>query len=274
MVNILVPTDFSNLSKVALQYAIKIANKLDGNVTVLHVIDLNETVLATMRMKISVKAVMHSAKEEMEKLIKEVSKYRPKKEIKSKIVRDTSFADAVKKNSKRLRSGLIVMGTRGATGFKKAILGSNTTSVIGFSHVPVLAVPEEAEFKNFRNVIYATDLKHIEKELAILIPYIEKFGSTIHILHILKDATDMDKVEAQIEMAVKKTGYKNIVTLVTVDSDIDGAIDQYVIVSKADLLTMFTHQLSFFERIFDRSITRKMAFHSKTALLTFKSDFG
>lgn len=273
MVNILVPTDFSNLSKVALQYAIKIANRLDGNVTVLHVIDLNETVLATIRMNISTKAMMQSAKQEMEKLLKDVAKYRPRKEIKTKIVRGTSFVESVQKNSKRLRSGLIVMGTRGATGIKKAILGSNTTSVIGLSHVPVLAVPEEAEFKNFRNVIYATDMKHLDKELSILIPYIEKFGSTIHILHILKNARDIEKVEERIEQAVKKTGYKNIVTLVTVDEDIDGAIDQYVTVSKADLLTMFTHELSFFEKLFDRSFTRKMAFHSKIALLTFKSEF-
>ena len=64
--------------------------------------------------------------------------------------------------------------------------------------------------------------------------------------------------------------YKNIVTLVLVDSDVDSALDQYVEVSRADVLAMFTHELSFFEKVFDRSMTRKMAFHSKIPLLAFR----
>jgi nucleotide-binding universal stress UspA family protein len=86
----------------------------------------------------------------------------------------------------------------------------------------------------------------------------------------LKSGKDVDAIEERIEKAVAKTGYKNIVTLVTVDPDIDGAIDQYAAVCKADLLAMFTHELSFYEKLFDKSITRKMAFHSKTPLLAFK----
>ena len=61
-----------------------------------------------------------------------------------------------------------------------------------------------------------------------------------------------------------------MVTLVLVDNDIHSAIDQYVEVSKADVLAMFTHELSFFEKVFDRSMTRKMAFHSRIPLLAFR----
>jgi nucleotide-binding universal stress UspA family protein len=273
MVNILVPTDFSDLSKVAVQYAVKIANKLDGNVTLLHVINITQTVRATMQRKVKSleQDLIAFAKEDLEHLLNEVAKHvKTTQPIRYKVVRGTSFNDTVRKEAKKLRTGLIVMGTRGASGLKKAIVGSNTASIIEISHVPVLAVPEKAEFKSFRNVIYATDLKHLEKELNILVPYVERFDSTIHILHILKSGKDVDAIEERIEKAVAKTGYKNIVTLVTVDPDIDGAIDQYAAVCKADLLAMFTHELSFYEKLFDKSITRKMAFHSKTPLLAFK----
>jgi nucleotide-binding universal stress UspA family protein len=273
MVNILVPTDFSDLSKVAVQYAVKIANKLGGNVTLLHVINITQTVRATMKLRVKSleNDLINYAKEDLENLLNEVSKHvETKQPIKYKVVRGTSFNDTVRKEAKRLRTGLIVMGTRGASGLKKAIVGSNTASIIEISHVPVLAVPEKAQFKSFRNIIYATDLKHLEKELSVLVPYVEPFGSTIHVLHILKSGKDVDATEDRIEKAVQKTGYKNIVTLVTVDPDIDGAIDQYAAVCKADLLAMFTHELSFYEKLFDKSITRKMAFHSKTPLLAFK----
>ena len=273
MVNILVPTDFSDLSKVAVQYAVKIANKLGGNVTMLHVINIQQTVRATMKMKVRSleRDLINHAKEDLENLLNEVSQHvETRQPIKYKVVRGASFNESVRRAAKRLRTGLIVMGTRGASGLKKAIMGSNTASIIEISHVPVLAVPEKASFKSFRNVIYATDLKHLEKELNVLVPYVEPFGSTIHVLHILKNGKDMEEIEERIEKAVQKTGYKKFVTLVTVDPDIDGAIDQYSAVCKADLLAMFTHELSFYEKLFDKSITRKMAFHSKTPLLAFK----
>lgn len=277
MVNILVPTDFSHLSKIALKYAIKIANRLNGNVTVLHIITITSPVRISMRAKMKAldQDMIISAEEDLEKLIKTISEqYKTSQPLKYQVVRGSHFTSTLMKEAKRLRSGLVVMGTRGASGLTKAVLGSNTTSVIEVSHIPVLAVPEHAEFKGFRNVVYASDLLHLEKELKVLIPYIEKFGSTIHLVHIVPNGKDVEAIEAKIEGVLQKFAYKNLVTLVLVDNNIDAAIDQYVEVSKADILAMFTHELSFYEKLFDRSMTRKMAFHSKIPLLAFKQNTG
>ena len=272
MVNILVPTDFSELSKIAVQYAVKIANELNGNVTLFHVISLEQKVKATLRMQTKSRDVLKNIKQNFQSLVDDVSlEMEIGRPLSFKVAEGMSFEDTIMKESKKLRSGLIVMGTRGASGLKKAVLGSNTASLIGVSHIPVLAVPEHAEFNTFRNVIYATDLKNLEAELGILMPYVEQFESIVHILHIVESGSDIEAAELEIETVIKKSGYKNIVTLVTFDPDIDGAIDQYISVSKADLLTMFTHEPSFFEKVFDRSVTRKMAFQSKIPLLAFKN---
>src|SRR4051794_3006041 len=42
---------------------------------------------------------------------------------------------------------LIVMGTKGATGLKKILIGSNTVKVIANIKVPVLVIPEVARFE-------------------------------------------------------------------------------------------------------------------------------
>lgn len=273
MVNILVPTDFSPLSKFAIKYAIKIANKLNGNVTVLHIITITKAIRISMRarMKALDQNLVASAEEDLEKLIKTISEqYKTSHPIKYQVVRGSYFPSTLLKEAKRLRSGLVVMGTRGASGITKAVLGSNTASVIEVSHVPVLAVPEHAEFKGFRNVVYASDLRNLEKELKILIQYIQKFGSTIHLVHIVPPGEPVDAMEAKIESVLQKFDYKNLVSLVLVDSNIHSAIDQYAEVSKADILAMFTHDISFYEKLFDRSMTRKMAFHSRIPLLAFK----
>jgi len=280
MVNILVPTDFSQLSKSALKYAIKIANRLGGNITVLHVMTMTRALRISMVEKIRSfdHDLIESAEAELETMIKTMSEqYKVKTPMKFEVVRGSYFPSTLLREARRLHSGLIVMGTRGASGLTKAVMGSNTNSVIEVSHVPVLAVPEKADFKGFRNVVYASDLRNLEEELVILIRYIEKFGSTIHLIHIVPPGDEVDVIEGKIDSVLKKFPYKNIVTLVLVDNDVDSALDQYVEVSRADVLAMFTHEISFFEKVFDKSMTRRMAFHSRIPLLAFrqtKSDRG
>jgi nucleotide-binding universal stress UspA family protein len=273
MVNILVPTDFSQLSKSALKYAIKIANKLGGNITVLHVMTMTRALRISMRDKILSpdQDLMESAGAELERMIRTLSEqYKSHTPIKYHVVRGAYFPSTLLREARRLRSGLVVMGTRGATGITRTFLGSNTNSVIEVSHVPVLAVPEKADFKGFRNVVYASDLRNLEDELSILVRYIEKFGSTIHLLHIVPPGEQVESVESRIETVLQRFAYKNIITLVLVDPDVNSAVDQYVEVSKADVLAMFTHEISFFEKVFDTSMTRKMAFHSRVPLLAFR----
>ena len=273
MLNILVPTDLSDLSKIAVQYAIKIANKLEGNVTLLHVITISQPTRATMRLQLKTleKELVEIAKEDLETFVNDVSKQlKTSQAIKIKVVKGSSFNDTVKKEAKKLHTGLIVMGTRGASGLKKYILGSNTASVIEISHIPVLAVPELGEFKNFNNVVYATDLKHIHNELEILIPYLKKFNSTVHLVHVTSSLKEVSALEKILDAIVQKSGMENVVVKVMVNKNIDEAIEHYVKVSKADLLAMFTHDLSFYEKLFSRSITQKMAFHSKIPLLAFR----
>jgi len=272
MVNILVPTDFSQLSSIAFEYAVGIANTLKGNVTLLHIIDIEQKVKATLRMKTGARDVLNAVKTNLQQMVNDLSaKTEILRPISFKIVADRTVGDAIEKQSVELRSGLIVMGIRGASGLRKAVVGSNTASLIGTSHIPVLAVPEGARFNGFRNLIYATDGKNVDDELKVLTPYFKQFGCTVHILHIVSDASRIELMEEKIEKAAKKTGYKNFVTIVTFDLDIEGAIGQYITVSRADMLAMFTHKPNFYERVFDKSVTRNMAFHSDIPLLAFKN---
>jgi nucleotide-binding universal stress UspA family protein len=273
MVNILVPTDLSEVSKIAVQYALKIVNKLGGTLTVLHVVIVIQPTRATMRLQLKSleKDLMETSREDMEAFVSTISKQlKTEVSIQVKVAKGTSFNDAVKREAKKLRTGLIVMGTKGASGLRKYVLGSNTASVIEVSHVPVLAVPELGEFKSFKNVVYATDLTNVQKELKTLIPYLEKFNSTVHLLHVTSSLKEVSGLEKKIDGIVKKAGVTNVICKVIVNKNIDEAIDYYVVESKADLLTMFTHDVSFYEKLFNRSMTRKMAFHSKIPLLAFR----
>jgi nucleotide-binding universal stress UspA family protein len=273
MINILIPTDFSELSKIAVKYSIRFANQIDANITFLHFVSKIDTGRAGLRLRLQAleKEIMDFAREDMQELINEFTdSNKTGHQFKTKIVKGTSFNDTVKKEAKKLRTGLIVMSTRGASGLRKYVIGSNTASLIEVSHVPVLVIPEFAEFKNFRTVVYATDLKHTAKELEILIPYLNKFNSVVHLIHVTSSLKQVSILEKKIDSIVTKTAYANVVVKVMVNKNIDEAIEHYVKTVKADLLTTFTHEHGFYDKLFDRSITRKIAFQSKIPLLAFK----
>ncbi len=273
MLNILVPTDFSPLSKIASNFAVKIGCQLDGNITFIHVLTITEPVRVSMHEKMKKLAddMVRLAEHDLHRLIKDVSKnLEVSVPTKSVVVRSSDFVSTLNKESKRLRSGLIVMGTKGASGLKKAMLGSNTTSVIEGSHIPVLVVPDKARFKGFHDIVYACDMKDPERELKLLLPYAEKFDSVIHLVHVTSSGRKIEEVEDKMEKILQKLKAKNVATVVLLDDDIEAAIEQYISVNKASLLAMFTHKPTFIERLFDKSMTRKVAFHSSVPLLAFK----
>jgi nucleotide-binding universal stress UspA family protein len=164
------------------------------------------------------------------------------------------------------------MGTRGANGLKKVVLGSNTASVIESSNIPVLVVPEFAEFSSFKTVVYATDLKHLDDELELLIPYVTIFDSALHVFHVTSNSNEIANAENVIRKALEKTGYKKFTIKIMVAKEIDHAVENYVKEAKSDLLTTFAHEHSFYEKLFDRSLTRKLAFQSKLPLLAFREN--
>src|SRR5690606_32304101 len=272
MTNILVPTDFSDLSKVAIDFAIKVANKLNGNITLLHVVTLVQPTRASMRLRLQalLEELMKTAQEDMEALVEEKSAaLGSSARLQFKIVEGSSFPLVVKSEAKSMKADLIVLGTHGASGMKKMMMGSNAASVIEISPIPVLVIPEEAQFDGFREIVYATDLKHIDEELARLINFASVFGSRVHIFHVA-EAGDVVDAQEKIRSAVLRVEYPRIETKVITASEIDKALEEYVEEANGDLLATFTHQHSFYEKLFDKGVTRKLTFHSQLPMLAFR----
>lgn len=166
---------------------------------------------------------------------------------------------------------LIIMGTKGASGLKKVLLGSNTNAVISNLDIPVIAVPEHARFDNMKHIVYASDFLAIDKEMEILIRFAQPFKSSIHILHIVSTNSKkkIDSLAIKNKL-IEKHNYAPISIHISVNENVQEAIDEYVADIKADLLAMFTHKPSFFEKLFGESVTREMAFQNWIPLLTIK----
>lgn len=269
---ILILTDFSDLSKVAINYGLKMAGKLDAEFTILNVVRLDGVPKSNLKLKQIERSLMSVTEEEGAKLIAELSKQaKIKGNIQFKAIKSHTVADTVRRFAESNKVNLIVMGSRGASKLKKAVLGGTTVSVIDVSNAPVLAIPEKANYTNFKNVIYASDLKNVQKELDTIIPFARVFDSTVHMVHVV-EAIDknIDAKREEVKKMVDKADYSKIDLEVVIDDDIPEAIDKYIKDKKGDVLTTFTHELNLFEKIFARSITRKLAYQGNIPLLAFK----
>jgi len=61
-------------------------------------------------------------------------------QIKTEIISSTNIAGGIVDYAEENKIDLIVIGTRGRTGFKKLLLGSVASHVVTYAHCPVLVV--------------------------------------------------------------------------------------------------------------------------------------
>lgn len=267
---ILILTDFSPLSKMAVHYALKMGGHLQAEFTILNVVRLDGVPKSNLKWKQLEKALLSVAEEEGAKLLQEV-KGKTTSPIKFKAVKGHTVADVIRKYTQKNYTNLVVMGSQGATQLKKFRLGGTTVSVIDAIYSPVMAIPKFAEYKSFKHIVYATDLQNVEKELELIVPFAKIFGTHIHMAHVVTAVDKKMEIERQyVQKLIDETGYPKIDFKLIIDDDISEAIDLYIREKKADLLTTFTHQLNLYEKLFGLSVTRKLAYQGTIPLLAFK----
>ncbi len=265
-------TDFSALSKVAMTYAIKMAAPVKAEFTILNIVRFDGVPKANLRMKQIEKSMVQITEEEGRNLIEELRKeIKGDYKIEFKAIRSHTVAEMVKRYTDKNKTNIVVMGSRGASALKKVRLGGTTVSVIDDCHAPVLAIPEMAQYKNLQHIVYATDLKDTQKELDIILDFAKIYGSSVHMIHVVP-AMDK-KVEAAkmvVEAIIKKANYDKLDFKLILEDDIPKAIDNYIKQTKADLLTTFTHKLSLEDKLFAKSVTRTLAYLGTIPLLAIK----
>ena len=269
---ILLLSDFSALSMVALKYAARISHTIEVEYLILNVVRLDGIPKTNMRLRAIEKSMFDAVEQEGELLVAELEKQsKAGSSISFKAIRSHTVADAVKRFVTKNPFDLVIMGTQGASSLKKLRLGGTAVSVIEICPAPVMAIPKWASFKNFGTVVYASDLKNVKKELDTIIPFARIFDSTVHMVHVVESMNkQVEAKKNEIQKTIQQCGYPKIDFTVLLDDDIPEAIDGFIKSTKADLLTTFTHELTIYEKLFGLSVTRTLAYQGNIPLVAFK----
>lgn len=135
---ILVAIDGSNESVEAARYSIYLSQEYNAELCALHVlrsdVDLfgpHDTSEYTLRMR-------NEAEKYLDKV--RLAAHEKNMQIRSEVISSTNIAEAIVDYAEEKNFRLIVIGTRGKSGFKKLLLGSVASSVVMYAHCPVLVV--------------------------------------------------------------------------------------------------------------------------------------
>lgn len=262
---ILVPTDFSDNANNALEFAKKIAHEEKSIITLFFafyaVYDF-----ASQATEI-IGQIEQDAKRELKQAVEQGRKEGLNFDY--RIVQG-SVATAVTTIAYRDDYDLIVMGTQGASGIKKALIGSNTGHVIKESKVPVLAIPFGSEWSRENKISVALELhKEDEKYFNNLFKITQHMKLPYEFFHIKSETNFEKEIEFKgLEVYLKEKNPDLEIKFTLIDSsDVSKGFSHYLDNNPNTMLVMFHKNKSFFEYLFNKSTSVEMAFHTHVPLL-------
>lgn len=281
---ILVPTDFSKNANAALRFAILLGRQIKSPLIVFHCSYISAYALSAASSEEQMTALLREDEDhKMEKLQAQVSKAYKSLDInrvpastKCIVSYNPLMVEKTLELAEENGAGLIVMGTHGASGITKFFFGSNTSIMISKSPLPVLAVPEDYKFDGMEELLYASDLEHINAELTALLPFAQANKANLRILYLDYGIDPDNKKITAAEAAIQNSRYKKIkldVQKATIETSLVGQLKKQIQRLKPSCLVMFTRERTLWDRLFLKGgKTEDMSAALSIPLLSFKKE--
>lgn len=269
---ILIPTDFSANANHALKYAALLGKAIKANLVLLHVytppVTRNNVAYPLITEEIG--RMKSEAMGKLHNLSIEISEnYGISCE---QFVRVGSPVGEIVSEVKNIRADLIVMGTLGASGIEKLVFGSNTASVIERSICPVLAVPADSALSLPNKIVFATNYEDKDiQTMKDLIKITQRLNAEFILLHVSKRSLKSDdELIEELSMSVaKEANIAQPFYYVIHHENTQKGIEHFVDSIGANLIALSTRKRGIFEKLFDSSLSKKMAYQLRLPLLVF-----
>ena len=273
MKKILIPTDFSQNAEYALKVAAQIARKNDGEIILLHMLELPHQASDAVGSGTDIPEIMffkNAAIRKLEDLMDE--DYLEGLKV-SDIVQFEMAFDGILKISQINNVDLIVMGSHGASGYKEMFIGSNAEKVVRNSEVPVLIIKKDEGNFEVNNFVFASDFaEEAKKPFEKAVEFANKFDATLHLVMVNTPNNFKSTSNAEEVMKNFVSGFnaKNIATHIYNETNVEKGILNFADTINADLIGMSTHGRKGLSHFFNGSISEDLVNHAKLPVVTFK----
>jgi nucleotide-binding universal stress UspA family protein len=273
MKKILVPTDFSDHAEYALKVAAQIAKKNNGEIVLLHMLELPGQGSDAIGSGSDIPEIMFFKNKAIEKLesLMDIS-YLEGIPV-SEIIQFEKTFEGIINISKKNNVDLIVMGSHGASGFQEMFIGSNTEKVVRSSDIPVLVIKkEEGEF-SVEKFVFASDFTdEIKGSFAKVVEFAKKFNAHLNLVMIntpnsFKSTEVSNKI---MQDFVSNFDISDYTFHIYNDMNVEKGVLNFAKSINADLIGMSTHGRKGLSHFFNGSISEDLVNHAQRPVVTFK----
>lgn len=277
MKRILLPTDFSDNSWNAIKYALQLYKDRNCNFTLLHTYTPEIYQFEYMQSSAAQLQVIHAVEVTAKKRLNEMqqrmqTEFHNPKHIFSQILSFNTLTSEIDALYQANVMDIIVMGTKGATGLKGVLFGSNTVHVLKNGKCPILAIPSDFTFETPLEILFPSDYE-IDFQIKHLQPLIDiatQYNSRVNFLNASSgyDLTEQQELNKQ----KLETYFKHIAHLFhRIKQNVPEAIAEFQLKNRINLLVMINNKHSFFENLFFKSKIKQIGFHLNVPFLVIPS---
>ncbi|MEO8773722.1 MAG: universal stress protein [Gelidibacter sp.] len=276
MKNILLPTDFSDNSWNAITYALKFFEKTACTFYLLHVnalsyIAANDSPYITDKNFVE-NTFAKPAKKQLKALLKRIATEFPVRQNHHffTLTDYNFFVESVRSHVLEKKIDMIVMGTKGASGLQKVMVGSNAADVIKKVKCPTLVVPEDATFVDLDEIAFPTDylLTYGVDLLKPLYNILEVHDSSLQVVHITNKSEALN-IEQQDNKDLLNEYFNKFRTKFynLTNRNVEAAIECFVQSRDVKMMAMVAKNLNYFQRILFHNKIEEITYHTRIPFL-------
>lgn len=272
---ILCPTDFSECSLNAIEYAAKIGEKMAATLILYHVPDKED--YQKLFPGNMLEDNLQSARRKLDRLVETVLDESLDKGLSDckGVLREGKTISSILNFAENEQADLIIMGTEGINEVKKNYIGTKSSKVVLKASCDVFIVPKKVFFKAPRKLVYATDYLE-EDKLAIqkVIELAKCYDAEVDVVHVSNRIKSIDKAQhlLMVEELTPFIHYEKVNFVLKSYRDEPGlGLENYLITAKGDVLFTLSRKKSWFEQLFTKNLSKKMSYFINKPLFVIKN---
>ncbi len=276
---IIIPTDFSETSLLAIKHGAFLAQYTKGDVYLVHVIAKHwekYNVFASNVTEENLSNALDVVQEKLSELADDIKKNYGI-DVKTSVITGNPTTELVA-FAKEVEASLIVMGTHGYSAWEDLTIGSNALKVITKSTCPVMTMSQHANSFGYHNIVLPIDTsEHTRQKVPFVLELAKLFTAKIHAVGILagdegskKPATEV--ILHQIATMAHDRGIMCDTALLEDVKNRAVATVQYSEKVNGDLVAIMTDQDAEISGFFLGNYALQVIHHSKVPVISIKPE--
>ena len=185
--------------------------------------------------------------------------------------KEEDFVAGLERTVRHHSADLVIMGITGRSALAQVFIGSNTLRFAEKKACPVLIIPEHATYREIKNVMLASDFKDtLNTTPSVPIKdFLKNFRPNLHIVNVdpqhyisLTESYEKEKQQLQQLFSLFNPEFYFMRLY-----DVDDALNLFAEEKEIDLIISIQKNHSFREKLFKRSRTKSLSYHSNIPIL-------